>query len=255
MEQPEAAASGGAGDKTLAVLAAAVGGARFAEVVRETGLPKATVHRIVESLRRSGHLTQSESAAFAPGPASLELARRAMTGLDIAALARPVIDRLVERADATVHLGVRLGDRIVYLVRADAPGKPYQMPSRVGEAIPLHTSAIGKAVLASLEADELERFCRRTALLPRTKASLRDRQALTEDLDRTRQRGYALDSEENVDGIICVGAAIHGADGRAVHGLSVSSITAERDIEQLAELAPDVVAAATEISALLGRGA
>jgi hypothetical protein len=149
-----ATASANASEKTLLVLEAALTHSRFSKVVEATGLAKATTHRILGTLLEHGFVALAADGSYLPGPKILSLAGRALERIDISAIAQPFVDDLVAKVHCTVHVGVVNGDEIVYLIRSDSD-KPYRMPSRVGNAIPLHSSGIGKAVLSGYTDDSI----------------------------------------------------------------------------------------------------
>ncbi|HWS32244.1 MAG TPA: IclR family transcriptional regulator, partial [Actinoplanes sp.] len=151
----------------------------------------------------------------------------------------------------TTHFAILATDEAVYVDKQEGR-RPYQMPSRIGMSIALHTTAIGKAVLAELGDEEVLAICRRTGLTPRTPRTLTSEDALLAHLARVRVLGYAVDDEENEPGIRCVGAAVHDHTGRVLGGISVSTLAMDMDMTGLEERAPDVIAAAREVSAALG---
>ena len=144
--------------------------------------------------------------AYLPGPKILSLAGRALRRIDISAIAQPFVDDLVDEVRCTVHVPVVNGDEIVYLIRADSD-KPYQMPSRVGQAIPLHTSGIGKAVLSGYNDHGSSASPPGPGLPPRTTTPSPPSRGCA-PRSRKSDVGYALDREENVPGVICVAAPI-----------------------------------------------
>ena len=150
-----------------------------------------------------------------------------------------------------MHIGVAAGDEIVYLVRSDSD-KPYQMPSRVGHAIPMHSSGIGKVILADGSDEELERFVARAGLAPRTPHTLTTPDALRREIASVRELGYARDREENVPGVSCVAAPIRDHTGTVRYGLSISTLAIEHTDAQITAMAPQVIATADAISAALG---
>src|SRR6185436_1488561 len=166
-----AGAGAGASEKTLLVLEAALTHSRITEVVDSTGLAKATTHRILSTLVDRQFVAVDADGNYLPGPKILSLAGMALQRIDISAIAQPFIDELVAKSHCTVHLGVVNGDEIIYLARADSD-KPYVMPSRVGLAVPMHSTGIGKVVLSSYTDDELERFVARAGLRPRTEHTI-----------------------------------------------------------------------------------
>ena len=241
----------GASEKTLLVLEAAMSHGRFTDVVEATGLAKATTHRILATLIDRQFIAVASDGTYLPGPKILSLAGRAMARIDIAAIVQPFVDELVEKTHCTVHLGVQNGDEILYLIRADSD-KPYVMPSRVGLAIPLHTSGIGKTVLSGFTDHGLERLVERVGLPRRTPHTITTLDELRAEVAEIRRLGYALDREENVPGVACVAAPVRDTTHTINYGISISTLTLEHSIDQIEAMAPLVVAAAERISGALG---
>jgi DNA-binding IclR family transcriptional regulator len=233
------------------VLEAAMTHERFSEIVTAVNLPKATVHRILATLVEWDFIRVADGGAHVPGPKILSLAGIAYDRVDISTIVQPYVDDLVRRVQCTVHVGVRSGDEIIYVVRTDSD-KPYRMPSRVGAAIPLHTSAIGKAILARLDDDAIERFVNRAGLPRRTARSLTTLEDLRAELADIRRDGYAFDREENVPGVVCIGTAVRDHTGHSNYGLSISSLALEHTEGQLAAMADDLNKAAADITHALG---
>lgn len=240
-----------ASEKTLLVLEAAFSYSRFTDIVEATGLPKATTHRILATLLDRQFVTVNKDGGYLPGPKILSLAGRALERIDISAIAQPHIDALVERVHCTVHLGAGNGDEVLYLVRTDSD-TPYRMPSRVGHSIPMHSSGIGKVILASYSDEALERFVARAGLERRTDRTLITLDALKQEIAHVRQVGYALDREENVPGVICVAAPVYDHTGTVKYGVSISTITLQHTEEQIEAMSPEAIATANAISAALG---
>jgi DNA-binding IclR family transcriptional regulator len=245
------AGSANASEKTLLVLEAVMTHDRFAEVVEATGLAKATTHRILATLIERRFVTVAPDGGYLPGPKILSLAGQALRRIDISAIAQPFVDALVDRVRCTVHVGVANGDEIIYLIRADSD-KPYRMPSRVGLAIPLHTSGIGKVVLSGYNDHELHRFVARAGLPARTPNTITTLDHLRAEVAGIRELGYALDREENVPGVTCVAAPILDSTHKINYGISISTLTIEHTREQLEAMAPAVIGTAAQISAALG---
>ena len=124
------------------------------------------------------------------------------------------------------------------------------MPSRVGKAFWLHCTGIGKALLAEKDDDVLDAHIIRTGLPARTPLTHTTAAALKADLAQVRARGYALDDEENEPGIRCVASVIH--TGTAIAAVSISTLSLEQSIAQVALMAPAAIEAARKISAALG---
>lgn len=237
--------------KTLVVLEAALTNERFTDIVDAAALPKSTVHRILATLVEEGFVAGDADSGYRAGGRLLAIAGRVLSAADSTTLARPISEKLVADVDCTVHFGVHSGDEMVYLIRSDS-SKPYRMRSRVGLGIPLHTSGMGKTVLAHWDPADVERYAERTGLPARTGATLVNLPDLLSSLADVRERGYALDLGENEVGTVCVSAPVFDHTRRATHGLSISSIALEHPGSTIEALAPEVMAAAREISRLLG---
>ncbi|WP_160297469.1 IclR family transcriptional regulator [Demequina flava] len=240
-----------AAEKTLVVLEAAVGASRFSAIVEATELPKATVHRLLGELIERGFLVATAAGPYLPGPTFLNLAGRALERVDISALATAHIDELAEATGCAVHLGVLSGDEVIYIARRDSD-KPYRMPSRVGSAMPLHTTAIGKALLTDYDDIALRAYAERCRLTPRTPVTITTLDALARELRTSRERGFTTEREENVPGVTCLAAPIRDHTGAVNYAISLSTLAIEHSPEALDELAPHVKRAAEKISVELG---
>jgi DNA-binding IclR family transcriptional regulator len=249
-----ATAGASASEKTLLVLEAALTHSRFTEVVDATGLAKATTHRILGTLVDRQFVTVDGDGSYLPGPKILSLAGLALQRIDISAIARPFVDELVVRSGCTVHLGAVNGDEIIYLIRADSD-KPYVMPSRVGLAVPMHSTGIGKVVLADRADKELESFVARAGLPSRTEHTITTLGGLLAEIKSVRRLGYALDREENVPGLSCVAAPVRDLTGTVRYGISISTLTLEHTYEEIEAMASLATETADKISAALGHQA
>lgn len=240
-----------ASERTLIVLEAATTQRRFAAVVKDTNFPKATVHRIISTLTEREFLTVADDGSYLPGPKMLSLAGRALQRIDIADLARPHLDRLAGDLHCTVHLGVINGDEAIYLARQDSD-KPYRMPSRVGKSFLLHSSGIGKAILAGTADERVLQFIERAGLPSRTPHTITVPERFLAEMEDVRRRGYALDDEENEPGIRCVAAPVRDLSGQVHYALSASTLSLEHSMAEVEQMAARVIEAAGEVSAALG---
>src|SRR6266498_4707625 len=183
--------------KVVAVAEALTEQKRLSRIAQVTGLPVSTVHRILQELMAQGWVREGEEHDYTLGPGLLRLAGRAADDSDLARAARPALRALSERSGYTVHFGVRQGDEAVYIDKLEGRGA-YGMRSRIGASLPLHCTAIGKAILAALPDDEVRRIAARTGLPRRMPHTLTTTDTLLANLASVRARGWALDDEENV---------------------------------------------------------
>lgn len=238
-------------DKAFAVLESLAEHERVTDIAAATGLPKSTVHRVLQMLVERGFARADGRGGYQPGQRILTLAGKVTHRFDPVGQAGPALRALRDGTGHTVHFALRNGDEAVYVDKLMGL-RPYQMPSRVGAGITLHTTAIGKAILAALPDGDIAAYCARSGLPARTPRSLTTAGALRSDLLQVRQRGYAVDAEENEAGVICVGAAVYDHAGQIVGGVSVSTLVHELPPEKVEACGERVLVAAREVSRSLG---
>jgi DNA-binding IclR family transcriptional regulator len=245
-----AGAERSAADKTLVVLEALADHSRVGDIAKSTVLPKATVHRILQTLVRHGFARTDGHGEYVGGPRILSLAGRFLQRLDIAEQVRPILRDLQERTGWTVHLALLSGDEAVYVAKLEG-AKPYTLASRVGMSLRLHCTSIGKAILATMDDGEVAALAGRTGLPARTPHTITAVPRLLREIGAARSRGWATDHEENEAGVRAVGAAVVGHTGWVVGGVSVATLTYEAS-QPDDEIGAVVSAAAAAISADLG---
>ncbi len=231
----------------LRALEAEPGGLSLAKIARRVELPRSTVHRIVTALEAESLVVPaSPSGGYRLGP---ELARfAASAGGELRELVRPFIEQLRYEADETVDLAVLNRDRVFFVDQVAAPHR-LQALSAVGVSLPAHCTAIGKALLAGLTDEQVERLLPERLPAESTN-TITDRTELLADLERVRASGVAYDREELTIGISAVGAAIRDASS-VVAALSIPVPTA-RFAGQEERLAEMLLRTCAEVSATLG---
>lgn len=237
--------------KVVAVAEALTEHRRLSRIAQVTGLPISTVHRILQELVSQGWVREGEERDYVLGPGLLRLAGRAADDSDLARAARPALRSLGEGSGYTVHFGVRQGDEAVYVDKLEGRGA-YGMRSRVGATLCLHSTAIGKAILAALPDEEVRVIAQRTGLPRRMPRTLTTTDALLANLATVRARSWALDDEENATRVRCIGAVVVDHRGEPIGAVSVSGLSVDLGRVQVARLAPMVVRTAREVSAALG---
>lgn len=223
---------------------------RIAQLVETTGLPRATALRLLEVLCRTGVLRADIAGAYTLGPRVVAWGQSFLDRLDMRAQAADLMNQLVEITDETCFLGVRDVDRVLYVAAVSSP-QPVRPGADVGFRNPLHSTGIGKALLAGLADDEVG------ALLPdilerRTDNTITRQADLLVELDRVRLQGYAVDEVENEEGVRCVAAPVRDHTGAVVGGLSVSAPAYRFSSNDIQTLAPQVVRITRELSTRLG---
>jgi DNA-binding IclR family transcriptional regulator len=154
--------------------------------------------------------------------------------------------RLRDAVGHTVHVGVISGGVVVYTHKLDGHD-PFVMKSRVGGTMPLHCTGIGKALLAHLPEEQISSVL--AAGLPRrTPTTFTDARALRAELHAIRERGYAVDDEENEPNIRCVATIVPETGGQPLSAVSISTVTFLTDREQLMQYIPALQEAARQLA-------
>lgn len=206
-------------DRVSLVLDAFDGPGRLtlAQIVRRTGLPRSSAHRMLERLVQLRWLRRS-GRDYELGMRLVELGSLAVHQDRVHRAAMPVLHELHRATGLVVHLAVLDGPDVVYLEKV-GDRMMAAIPTRVGGRHPAHCTAVGKAILAESGDDVLEPFS--TDLLPRkTKYSISTTSQLRTELNKVRAHGVAFDREESLAGFGCVAASI-GTPGDAVGAVSV----------------------------------
>jgi IclR family acetate operon transcriptional repressor len=241
-------------ERGIRVLEAVIEGGHessLADIAARVELPKSTVHRLLQTLVAHHYVETGSAGTYRGSSRLLALAGRIVESVDYAQLIGPALRDLQQHTLDTIHFGILDGPRAVYVEKL--PGRrAYQMNSRIGNPLPLHCSAIGKAILAFLPAEERDRLIEGLTLAGRTATTLTTRRALEADLKRTRARWWALDDEENEKGIRCMGTPVFDQTGRAIGAISVSAPVFDFTLEEATSFAPTLRAAARRASDALG---
>ena len=161
------------------------------------GLDKATVTRLLRTLIEKGYVTQDETTRrYRLTGKVLWLAHRATVRLDLRTVARPHLTALRDELGETVHLGIMEDLRVVYVDKLEADNS-IQLVSAVGQTMPLHSTSLGKAMLAALPDEEREGKYARMDFQPRTDRTVLDLATFREEIRQTQLRGYSTDDREN----------------------------------------------------------
>lgn len=221
------------------------------EIADATALSKATVHRILSTLRDYSVVLKDDSGRYQMGPSVLFWADAYRRHAGLAEISRPWLRRLWEESHETVHLFIFEGGEAYYLDKLDSP-HPVGMRSRIGAKRDLYCTSGGRAILAALPEAELEAYLDRTEMLPRTENTITDRDELKALLALGRERGFCEEVEENEEGIRCVGSAILDLRGWPVGAVSISAPAYRFSDGQSLELGAKIRETALAISREIG---
>lgn len=222
---------------------------RFAELLDNSGFPKATLYRFLQSLSNQGMLSYDpDRQTYAPGLRLVRLAHAAWTQSSLAPIARPFLDTLSRETGETVHLAQLDSSQVLYVDKRNA-AEPVEMYSQAGKVGPAYCTGVGKAMMAYLDEAALNRAVSQQSYFRFTDKTLTSEQALRADLERIRSRGYAIDDEEHEPGIICIASPILSPAGRLLGAISMTGSTERMRFDQLETWVPRLRRVAEQIGA------
>ena len=198
---------------------------RFSELLEHRLFPKATLYRFLQTLTNQGMLSYDhDTGHYALGVRLVRLAHAAWAQSSLAPIARPFIDDLAAATGETVHLAQMDQAQVLYVDKRNAT-RPVEMYSQAGKIGPAYCTGVGKAMLAYMPDDAMERALQRQSFHAFTPQTLATPAALRAELTAIRARGYAFDREEHELGIICVAVPILSRAGQVMGAMSVTSTT------------------------------
>lgn len=255
---PEVAAAGRGGGvqsvervfDLMEIIADAGGEISLSDLAAASSLPLPTIHRLLRTLVTLGYARQLPSRHYALGARLIRLGEQA--GKQLGTLAGPTLKRLVDELGETANLAMLDGDAAVYVAQRPSP-HAMRMFTEVGRRVPLHNTGVGKALLGTMDDNQVVRIIGRTGLAPqRTPKSHATLPDLLADLATIRQQGYAVDDEEQELGVRCYALSVPEAP--VPIALSVSGPLARVDLRFAGRALPVLRDAAQSLGAELAHG-
>ena len=219
-------------------------------------LPKPTIHRILSTLRPFGFVAQDElSKEYHLGFRLVELGHTVLDRIDLRKVAEPFLSNLAKLAQETVHLVILDQGEIVYLDKVEQVDdqRSLRMASRIGMRNYAHSCAVGKVLLATLPDVEVAEIIAQRGLPRLTKSTIVHPEELKKHLANVKTQGYAVDDEENEEGIRCVAAPVMNNRGEVIAAISISGPSVRLTEERIHnKLEKQVMKSALQISKKLG---
>jgi len=222
------------------------------EISRRLAIPKSSASYILRTLESRGYVRRErDSGKYRLGLKVLSLSRGAQASVGLRDVALPVLRRLVELTGLTAHLAVLDNGEAVYLEKAESLSF-IRIDTWIGRRLDVHSTAVGKALLATLPQTEIELILNQRGLKKKTPKTITLPAKLLRELSKVRDQGYALDNEENNVGARCVAAPVLDNFGRPVAAVGVGGTTAQMDKSALGRAVRAVKQAAREIAEGIG---
>lgn len=221
------------------------------EMARLLGLGPSVAHRLMTTLREHGFLEQDPAGRkYRVGMKTLEVGKLCLRDRSFAPLvAQAVRDALPEY---TSFVAIGSQGEIIVLSAVEGSGL-IKIGAHTGERRPAHCTALGKALLATTDDVEVIRILAKTGMPQITQHTIVDPDALLEDLKRTRERGYAVNDEESIVGVVSIGVAVKDSFGRVLGATSVSTPRFLIDAQQIDEIGKSLQEIVTKLGPELDR--
>jgi DNA-binding IclR family transcriptional regulator len=227
-------------------------GLQLKDIAEKTGINKSTAHRFLRHLEAESYLFRDAAGTYMPGARLARLGTGVSFQTTLCRICRPTLENLRAATGETVNLAVLDGTEIVYLDVLESQ-QMFRLVSPVGMRRPAHCTSLGRAIVANLD-DELqkEEILSSIQTAPSISRKANNTSRLRKALRQIREQGFSLDDEETAIGARCVGAAIFGAEGSVVGGISVSGPVLRITRARLPFFSTEVCKAARELSWQLG---
>jgi DNA-binding IclR family transcriptional regulator len=225
---------------------------RISEISRKLSIDKSTAYRIVSTLRGQGFVEQDvESRKYILGVKVIEVAGLKLRSIRLVPIAKPITKELMARTHEATHLAVLVEGEVMYLDSEQSSGV-FNINTQVGSRAPLHSSAVGKSLLAALPDDEIDQLIGIKGLVRYTDRTIINLADFHRDIDEIRSRGWAMDDEETQMGVRCIAAAICDHRGAVAASVGISGPTQRITRERMHVLGQLVRESAAKISKQLG---
>ncbi len=218
-------------------------GLSLSELTQALALPRSTAFNLAQSLVALGYAShKSDTGRYRLGLKMFEIGASALNQVDVMEVIRTCMAEVHRKVNETVHVGVRSGRETLYIDKLDST-QSIRMSSYVGSRAPLSCTALGKALLSTMPEQKVRALYATEPPEAVTPRSITDVDTLLAQLKQVRERGYALESEENNANVCCVAVPLRDRTGKAVYALSISAPLfrmGEGEIARCAELLQSV---------------
>ncbi|MBN8938313.1 MAG: IclR family transcriptional regulator [Rhizobiales bacterium] len=237
---------------TLLALLAEEDGLTLTELSRRSGVSGSTVHRVLLTLESRGFvLHDMERGHWLVGVEAFKIGSAFLRNRRIASMGRTTMRALMEATGETVNLGIEDNGEVVFISQVESHDT-LRAFFRAGSRGAMHSSGVGKALLAEFPEHRVRQICGARRLTRFTEQTRTDLGQLLRELEEGRRRGWALDDEERTVGMRCVAAPIFNEHGEVIAGVSISGPAVRVTLHKLDEFGPLVRRAADEITLSIG---
>jgi len=225
------------------------------ELSQKLSLNRSTVYRLLKTLQDEFYLEQisEENRKYVVGTKLIGLSSCIIENLDLKKAAKPYLEKLQEKTDETVHLAL-IGESekdVVYIDKVDS-GRTIKMSSAIGKRVPMHSTSLGKIMLAYMKDSKKGEILDKIELKGFTSKTITSKEKLLEHLKEVRNKGYAIDDEENDENVRCIAAPIFDNEGDIAGAISLSGPSLRLTLDNLEEISGLILEYSRKISESIG---
>ena len=236
----------------LRVIADASDGVTLTEIARATRLASSTVHRLLTTLQQDRFIQfKNDGARWTVGVDAFTVGSAFLSVRDIAKAARPLLRRLMDQSGETANLAILSEDMAVYMEQVECL-QTVRAICKPGGRVPLHSSSLGKSMLAAMRPEEINRILMAKGMPRFTPKTIDTPARMAIHLDEVRAAGFAVDDEEHSLGLRCLAAAVLNEHGEPLGAISISGPTVRVARERVPQLGALVRSIAGELTFELG---
>jgi len=221
-----------------------------AEVGRMIGLPKQTVHRLCNTLVDEGFLVRTRDGGLTPGRRTRLMASGTLHASSSHIARHQILKQLAEEVGETVNFVVPEDAGMSYKDRVETDW-PFRIQLPVGTHVPFHCTASGKTFLSSRRKSERQQLVHALELTASTGNTLATPDALLTELNKIARRGYAIDNEEFIEGMVAIAVPVRDTQGRYLASIGVHGPVQRFSVKDADKLAPIVHKASEQLSDVL----
>jgi len=227
---------------------------KLTEINERMGLHKSTVHSLLKTLQMHHYIEQNpENGKYSLGMKLFERGHYVIQSLDLRTVSKEHLVELSKETGRTVHLVIHDGKEGIYIDKVESSNATV-LYSKIGRRVPIHSSGVGKALVAFKTPEELEKILDGYEYTKQTPNTLTDKDSFLKELNSIRERGYAIDNEENEPGVYCVAMPVKDYTGQVIAAISSSTAASQITNHDLEKSVENLKLTAAKISEKLGYG-
>ena len=206
-------------------------GATFSQIFQDLNLPKSSTSTLLNALVMHGILRQEKNKYYL-GLKLHEWGDKSLEQFDIAKIAKPMMSELRNETNLTCHLGVLDGLYPVYIAKIEND-QAIGIRTWIGKKLPLHSSGVGKALIAWLPEEKIDQLIPEDKLTKYTETTITSKKQLKKELAKIRSQGWAYDNQEDVQGVHCIAAPIFNKNNEPIAAISISGVLFQLPIDKI----------------------